>query len=83
VTLAPNTYEELSCQELVELVTDYLEASLDDETRRRFEDHLDECGGCAAYLRQMRTTVELTGRLRMTELAPDVRHALVRAFHDG
>ena len=75
--------EDFPCAQVVELVTDYLEALLDDETRRRFEDHLDECGGCAAYLHQMRTTVELTGRLRVSELAPDVRHALVRAFHDG
>jgi predicted anti-sigma-YlaC factor YlaD len=72
--------DDLSCVELVELVTDYLEWVLDSETLRRFEDHLLDCDGCAAYLDQMRTTVSLTGRLREAELAPGVRNALIRAF---
>jgi predicted anti-sigma-YlaC factor YlaD len=72
--------EELTCAEVVELVTDYLEHVLDSTTIKRFEEHLLECGGCTAYLDQMRTTVALTGRLRTDDLAPDVRLALIRAF---
>jgi predicted anti-sigma-YlaC factor YlaD len=71
---------DLTCAQVVELVTDYLEDYLDGETVRRFDDHLAECGGCAAYLEQMRVTVALTGRLREEELQPEVRSALVRAF---
>ena len=55
--------EQLSCQELVELVTDYLEGALSAEETARFEDHIGRCAGCAAYLEQIRQTIELAGRL--------------------
>jgi anti-sigma factor RsiW len=42
--------EQLSCQELVELVTDYLEGALSPVDAARFEDHIGRCTGCAAYL---------------------------------
>ena len=71
---------DLSCKELVELVTDYLEGALDAADRRRFETHVGECGHCAEYLEQIRTTVSLTGRLREETLAPDARGALLEAF---
>ena len=51
---------DLTCRELVELVTDYLEDALPAHERARFEAHLDECDACAAYVEQMRTTVALT-----------------------
>jgi anti-sigma factor RsiW len=58
-----SSVEALSCQELVELVTDYLEDALPSEERTRFEAHLAECGNCQQYLHQMRRTIELTGTL--------------------
>ena len=54
---------QLSCQELVELVTDYLEGALSPEEAARFEDHIGRCTGCAAYLEQIRQTIVLAGRL--------------------
>ena len=53
----------LTCQELVELVSDYLEDALPVADRARIEDHLADCGNCAAYLRQMRETIALLGAL--------------------
>ena len=58
---------ELACQELVELVTDYLEDVLAPAERDALERHLAECRFCRAYLEQMRLTIELAG---MPELAP-------------
>ena len=49
--------DDLPCQELVELVTDYLEDALDRDERARFERHLAECGHCEAYLDQIRVTI--------------------------
>jgi anti-sigma factor RsiW len=72
--------EDLTCAELVELVTDFLDGALDPADRARFEQHLGICEGCAAYIDQMRVTVELTGRLRLEDLRPDTREALVDAF---
>jgi anti-sigma factor RsiW len=71
---------ELTCQELVELVTDYLEGTLAPADRKRFEAHLGECEGCESYVLQMRKTVELVGALREDDLHPDARDALLGAF---
>ncbi len=72
--------EDLTCAELVELVSDYIEGALALDDRVRFEEHLTICSGCANYLDQMRTTIALSGRLRVDALAPGVRADLVDAF---
>ena len=59
--------EDLTCAELVELVSDYLEGALTGGERERFEEHLTICEGCGNYLGQMRTTIALTGRLRVDD----------------
>jgi len=74
--------EELTCQELVELVTDYLEGALAPAERARFEDHLAECEGCANYLDQMRRTVAVVGALGEDHVEPDAREALLAVFRD-
>jgi anti-sigma factor RsiW len=72
--------EQLSCQELVELVTDYLEGALSEEERLRFEDHIGRCGACTIYLEQMRQTITLLGHLAPESLAPDAERELLEAF---
>ena len=62
--------EDLSCAQLVELVSDYLEGALSRVESARVEDHLAQCGGCSIYFDQLRRTIELTGRLR-TEDVPE------------
>ena len=74
--------EQLDCQELVELVTDYLEGALPPEDRARFEAHIVPCDGCRTYLEQIRTTIVLTGRLTPEQLDPRAEAALLGAFHD-
>jgi anti-sigma factor RsiW len=80
VTKTANTYEELSCQELVELVTDYLEGALPSELHDRFERHIAHCSGCQAYLKQMRATIRATGTLTVDSLTPDAASTLLDAF---
>jgi anti-sigma factor RsiW len=72
--------EALSCQELVELVTDYLEGALDERDRRAFEGHLAGCDGCTEYVEQLRVTIELTGRITLDDLTRDAEDALLQAF---
>ena len=74
--------EQLSCQELVELVTDYLEGALPGRERDSFEHHIEGCKGCHEYVGQMRKTVELTGSLRPTDIGPEAEAALLAAFRD-
>jgi anti-sigma factor RsiW len=64
---------ELPCQEVVELVTDYLEGALSAADRRRFEYHLTGCPHCTEYLAQMRETIRLAGRLAPEDLTPEMR----------
>jgi len=72
--------EALSCQELVELVTDYLEGALGPADLQRFERHTAGCDDCTRYLQQLRTIIELTGTLTIDDLAPEVENALLDAF---
>jgi anti-sigma factor RsiW len=74
--------EELSCRELVELVTAYLEAALEPPARARFEQHLAECPGCQAYVEQMRTTIHLLGTLTEDSIEPEASEALLSVFRD-
>ena len=74
--------EQLSCRELVELVTDYFEGGLAPDERARFEDHVARCGGCSRYVEQMRATVETVGRLEPEAVPPEAEEALLRAFAD-
>ena len=77
-----STSQALSCQELTELVTDYLEDALPPAEHARFEEHLAECGNCEIYLEQIRSTIRLTGTLASEELSPEAEEALLHAFRD-
>jgi anti-sigma factor RsiW len=72
----------MDCNELVELVTAYLDGALDPDTRARFDAHLLECEGCENYLQQFRSTVATVGRIRDDELDPAFRKRLLDAFRD-
>jgi anti-sigma factor RsiW len=70
----------LTCVELVELVTDYLDGALSRRDRARFEAHIRECGNCTEYLEQFRRTIELSGTLREEDVEPAARDALLAQF---
>ncbi len=70
----------MDCNELVELVTAYLDGSLDGDTRARFDMHLIECDGCENYLQQFEQTVRTMGRIERDELDPAFRQRLLDAF---
>jgi anti-sigma factor RsiW len=71
---------ELVCQEVVELISDYIEGTLPRSQRRRLETHLSGCEHCSEYLEQMRATIRLTGRLRTSDLTPAMRDELVELY---
>ena len=72
----------MTCQEFVELVTDYLEGVLDEETRVRFEQHMTLCHGCEVYVEQMRETAARLGAIPVDSLSPEAQSALLDAFRD-
>jgi anti-sigma factor RsiW len=74
--------DDLPCQELVELVTDYLEDRLPATERARFEAHLAICSGCRTYLEQMRQTIRSLGRLPAESIDADTKSRLLAVFRD-
>lgn len=73
---------DLTCQELVELVTDYLEGALPEGDRLDFERHLVWCSWCRDYVDQVRTTIELTGEPGDSEPPSALREQLLDVFRD-
>jgi anti-sigma factor RsiW len=80
--MSDQTLPEMTCRELVELVTDYLEDRLSTRDRARFDAHLADCEYCDAYLEQMRQTIRTFGRLPEESLSAEARDALLVAFRD-
>lgn len=70
----------MKCKELVELVTEYLEGTLAAAERQAMDRHLAGCGGCRAYLEQMRKTIATMGRVSERELSERQRQDLLRLF---
>ena len=72
--------DEMACQELVEVITDYLDGTLPAGDQARFEAHLLTCPGCREYVEQMRTTIRLAGRVTLDSISPRTRDELLRAY---
>lgn len=72
----------MTCRQMVELVTAYLEGHLPEDQRARFEEHLAICDGCQAYVDEMRDTLRALGRLPADRLSPQARETLLAAFGD-
>jgi anti-sigma factor RsiW len=78
--MAAGQHDEMSCKELVEVVTDYLEGTLPDRDRVRLEAHLAECPYCEEYVAQMRQTIEALGERPAEPLDPSREAELLEAF---
>ena len=76
------TMEPISCQEVVELVTDYLDGAMSPADVARFDHHLSLCDGCVFYVDQIRMTIAAVGRIGEEDVPPEVRDDLVAAFRD-
>ncbi|MFP3963080.1 zf-HC2 domain-containing protein [Actinomadura fulvescens] len=72
----------MTCRELVELITAYLDGTLDPDTERRFTAHLAMCDGCVNYLEQIRQAVEAVGALPVERLSDESRDGLMKMFRD-
>ncbi|HET7266241.1 MAG TPA: zf-HC2 domain-containing protein [bacterium] len=74
--------DEMTCRDLVETVTEYLEGTLGAADRARFEAHVAECPPCRDYLEQMRDTVSALGRLPRESISEDAKRGLLDAFRN-
>lgn len=70
----------LTCREVIELVTDYLDGALPPDDLARFQHHINDCDGCDGFVDQIRTTIRVTGQSTPEMLTADERDRLVAAF---
>jgi predicted anti-sigma-YlaC factor YlaD len=80
--MATPEHTDLTCRELVDLVTDYLEDALPTKDRLDFERHLVWCSWCRDYLDHMRATIELTGTADEAEPSSPLKEQLLDAFRE-
>ena len=71
---------DMSCKELVELVTDYIEGALAPADQRRFELHIGKCDWCKLYIDQIRLTIKAAGKLTEESIDPRAREELLAVF---
>ena len=74
--------KELNCQEVVELVTDYLEQTLLPETQEQFEEHIEKCPGCEIYLEQVQQTIMMLRKLSEQATFPEKKQDLLEIFRN-
>jgi hypothetical protein len=74
--------EHVTCREVVELVTEYLERALPADEASLFEQHINFCEGCIVYLEQMRATVATVGQITEEDVPPEAKDRLLTAFRD-
>jgi len=72
----------VTCQEVVELVTDYVERALPADETALVEQHLNFCDGCDWYVDQIRTTIKTVGRVREEDVPGETRERLLQAFRE-
>jgi anti-sigma factor RsiW len=72
----------MPCREFVEVITGYLEGTLPDQERERFDEHLAACPNCTAYLAQMRTVLQLSGRLTEQDIPDATREDLRQVYRN-
>ena len=74
------TDTDMTCQELVELISEYLDGTLEASERSRFDAHLRTCSGCEAYIEQMRMTIRLLGKLTEESISAEAQRELLATF---
>ena len=72
----------ISCEELVELATEYLEGGLASQTVELLERHLDECEGCESHIDQVRATIAVIKASGSEPVPAETRDALLAAFRE-
>ena len=77
-----HSHDHITCQEVVELVTEYFDGALSPEEADLFEQHINFCEGCDWYVDQLRTTVATIGRVEEEDVPDEMRERLLTAFRD-
>jgi predicted anti-sigma-YlaC factor YlaD len=72
----------LTCHEVIELLSNYIEGAMSADEQRRVDEHLALCDGCTTYLEQMRESIRLSGMVTEEQVPDDDKASLLAAFRD-
>jgi len=72
----------LTCHEVIDLLSNYIEGALSPDERRRVDEHLALCDGCETYLEQIRETIRLSGMVAEEQVPEEEKTALLAAFRN-
>ncbi len=76
----PAIIPEITCQEIMQWVSAYLDEQVGDDRKRHIAVHLAICAGCETYVKQIATVRDLVGVLPRTVEQPSDLHRLRQAF---
>lgn len=74
------TISEITCQEIAQWASAYLDDHVEDERKRQIAVHLAICAGCETYVKQIATVRDLVGSLPKVVEEPSDSHRLRQAF---
>ena len=66
----------MNCREAIDVLADYLDATLTPDMLAQFEAHLRVCAPCRAYLATYKRSVELAAKVNRVEMPPEVKQRL-------
>ena len=69
----------MNCRESIDVLADYLDATLTPDVLAQLEAHLRVCAPCRAYLATYKRSAELAAKVNRVEMPPEVRQR-VRDF---
>ena len=68
---------ECRCQDIVGLLADYLDDSLDPATARGLQAHLEGCTPCVAFVNTYKGTVKAARQLKEADIPPELKDRLL------
>lgn len=71
---------EITCQEVAQWASAYLDKHVGDERKRQIALHLAICAGCETYMKQITTVRDAVGLLPKSDEQPLDLHSLRQAF---
>jgi anti-sigma factor RsiW len=68
---------EMECRQIAELLGEYLDGTLPNQTRELIEWHIESCGPCVAFVNTYRGTIDAAKKLPPTAIPPELKQRLL------
>ena len=73
----------ICCKECLDLLYDYLEGDLDQETIKSLDEHFQDCPPCISFLNTYKSTTKICrNTLNQVEIPEAIRNTLLKVLQD-